>query len=116
MVWYKAAHPNKYGATKHEYNGRWYHSKMEAAYAMDLDLRLKAHDIASWIPQVKISLDVNGKHVCTYIVDFELTYPDGSIELVEVKGFATETYRLKRKLLEATYLVEHPGVRYLVVT
>lgn len=114
-MWYQAKQ-NKYNNRTHEYNGRVYHSIKEAGYAQELDLRQKAGDIKSWEPQFKVSLDVNGKHICNYIVDFKLTYPDDSIELVEVKGYATEVWRLKMKLLEATYLVENPGTRYLVVT
>ena len=115
MTWYQQKQ-NKYGNTKHEYDGRVYHSIKEAAYAQELDLRQKAGDITEWEPQFRIDLVANGKKICTMIPDFKVTYPDGQIEIVEVKGFATETWRLKRKILEATYLVEHPEVRYLVVT
>lgn len=114
-MYYQTRSNSKYHNVSKIYNGRSYHSKFEAAYAQELDLRLKAGDIKEWTPQVKISLDVNGRHICNYYCDFEVTYPDDSVELVEVKGFETEIYRLKRKLLEATYLLDNPGVRYLVV-
>lgn len=114
-MWYQTKHPNKYGATKHEYDGRVYHSKLEAAYAMALDLRIKAGDVQEWVPQFKVSLDVNGKHIANYFVDFKVILTDGSEELHEVKGFATEVYRLKRKLLEATYLVDHPDTKFIEV-
>lgn len=107
---------NKYGARKTEYNGRLYHSKREAVYAMELDLRLHAKELISWEPQVTIRLDVNGHHICNYIVDFKLYYTDGRIELVEVKGAKTAVYNLKAKLLTAVYLAEHPEVTYLVVS
>lgn len=116
MVWYQKSMGNKYGAKKTVYNNLKYDSKMEATYAQDLDLRLYSGELKDIQRQVRISLDVNGYHICNYIVDFVLTYADDSVELVEVKGFATEVYRLKRKLLEATYLKDNPGVRYLVVT
>jgi len=106
---------NKYGSTSHEYNGRIYHSKKEAAYAQELDLRIKAGEVREWTPQFKISLAANGRHICTYIPDFLVTFADGSQELHEVKGFATETYRLKRKILEATYLVEHPEIKFVEI-
>lgn len=94
---------NKYHAQSSTYDGVLYHSKKEAAYAAELDLRKKAGDILGWERQVKISLDVNGYHICNYYVDFQVTYPDDHIELVEVKGFETEVWRLKWKLFEAIY-------------
>lgn len=90
-----------------QYNGAIYHSRMEARYAQQLDTLKTARDpreqVASWARQIKVSLDVNGQHICNWFVDFEVTYADGRVELHEVKGFATETYRLKRKLFEALY-------------
>ncbi len=97
------------------YEGRTYASIKEAAFAQELDLRLRAHDISEWTPQFKIDLKANGKHICTMIPDFRVVYPDGQVELVEVKGYPTEVWRLKVKILEATYLQDHPEVRYLVV-
>jgi len=93
---------NKYGNVSKEYNGRYYHSKKEAAYAQDLDLLKRAGEVIEWKPQVRISLDVNGYHICNYIVDFEVETKTGT-EYHEVKGFETEIWRLKRKLFEAIH-------------
>lgn len=112
---YRIQRQSKYKNKSAEYGGRKYDSIKEAAYAQELDLRKHANLISDWEPQVRISLDANNKHICNYIVDFRVTYPDGQIELVEVKGFATEVWRLKVKIMEATYLMEHPEVEYLVV-
>lgn len=73
---------------------------------------LKAGLITSWDRQVKIDLRVNGKHICNYYVDFQLNFADGHIELHEVKGYRTALYTLKRKLLEAAYLPDHPEVSF----
>lgn len=94
---------NKYHAESSTHNGIPYHSKKEAAYASELDLRKKACDIKEWDRQIKISLDVNGFHICNYYVDFKILHNDGSLEYVEVKGFETDTWRLKWKLFEALY-------------
>ncbi len=94
---------NKYGAKKKEYGGRLYHSKFEAGGARDYDILLKGRKIADWKPQFKISLDVNGYHICNYILDFWVKHLDGTEELVEYKGFATEIWRMKWKLLEALF-------------
>lgn len=34
---------------------------------------------------------------------------------VEVKGFETALWRLKKKLLEAVYIHDHPDEKYLIV-
>lgn len=94
---------SKYAAVNSEHNGIQYHSKKEASYAAELDLRLKANDIKSWERQVKISLDVNGFHICNYYIDFVITHLDDSLEYVEVKGFETDVWRMKWKLFEALY-------------
>jgi hypothetical protein len=106
---------NKYGSTKHEYNGRVYHSIKEANYAAELDLLVRSGEVQDWTPQERIDLKANGRHICTYIPDFLVTLADGSQELHEVKGFATETYRLKRKILEATYLIDHPEITFVEI-
>lgn len=112
---YRVRQGNKYGSTSHEYDGRVYHSKAEANYAQELDLLLKAGEVLEWTPQFKIDLKANGKQICTYIPDFFVVMADGSKELHEIKGFATEVYRLKRKIMEATYLVEHPEVTFVEI-
>lgn len=114
-MWYQRNAKNKYRSVSTIYEGRQYHSKAEAAYAAELDLRKKAKQILSWEPQVKVSLDVNGYHISNYYVDFLVNYSDGTIEYVEVKGFETEVYRLKKKLFEATFIHEHPGTKYSVI-
>lgn len=102
---------NKYNSTSHEYNGRVYHSKAEAGWAQNYDLMLKSGELTEVIPQYKIPLDVNGKHICNYIIDFKLTHADGEEEYAEIKGFDTDTWRLKFKLLEAL----HPDWKLTIV-
>lgn len=38
-----------------------------------------------------------------YIADFKLTYPDGSVQIVDTKGQATADFKIKRKMFEAVY-------------
>jgi hypothetical protein len=93
----------KYNNKRSEYNGGFYHSKFESKVAQDLDLKKHAGEIKSWERQVKISLDVNGYHICNYYMDFVITHNDGNLEYLEVKGFFTEVFKLKWKLFEALY-------------
>jgi hypothetical protein len=50
---------SKYKAVKQSYNGYSYDSKLEANYAAQLDLLIKAKEVDRWDRQYKISIDVN---------------------------------------------------------
>lgn len=94
---------NKYKAKKQTYDGYSYHSKKEANYAVELDWRKKVKDIKDWRRQEKIRLDIDGKHICNYYIDFVIEHNDGTEEYVEVKGFPTALWKLKWKMFEAIY-------------
>jgi hypothetical protein len=113
MVW-RQRYGSKYGAKSTIYNGVQYHSKKEAAVAARLDLEQKAGAIKGWDRQFPVELRVNNFPICKYYVDFRVFHNDETIELLEVKGFETEVFRLKRKLLEAAWLHENPKYRYTV--
>lgn len=100
MMWYQRK-GNKYNNVSSTVNGIQYHSKKEAAFAAELELRRKAGDIKDWERQYKISLDVNGFHIANYYIDFVIHHNDGLQEFTEIKGFETEVWRLKWKLAEA---------------
>lgn len=100
---FRVKYGSKYGNISAEHNGIQYHSKKEAAFAAQLDLRVKAGDIKSWERQVCIALDVNGFHICNYYIDFVVTHNDGVKEYIEVKGFETDVWKMKWKLFEALY-------------
>lgn len=112
-MWYQKR-GSKYGAKSTEYEGNVYHSKKEAGYAKELDLRVRAKDIKGWRRQVKIPLDVNGYHICNYYIDFIIEHNDGTLEYTEVKGFETDTWRMKWKLFEALY-GDREGIKLTVV-
>lgn len=105
----------KYNAKSQDYGGVKYHSRKEAAYAQELDWKLKGGLIKSWRRQVKIDLRVNDHHITNYYVDFEATLPDDRIELIEVKGFETKEWLIKWRLLEAIYSKERPDVVLTIV-
>lgn len=106
---------NKWSTAKQQtYNGQRYDSGFEGQYALELDIRQKAGEIVKWERQVKIPLIVNGYSIANYYIDFIVYYPDGLKEFVECKGIASEVWRLKWKIFEATYS-EIPGVKLTVV-
>jgi len=114
LIYYQQRY-NKYRNVSKEYNGHFYDSKFEASYAKDLDLRVKAKDIKSWERQIKIELEIYGKHICNYFVDFKILHNDGTIEYVEVKGLELPLWRFKWKLFEAIWNEEQPEIKLTVV-
>lgn len=110
---------SKYNARRTVYNGVTYDSRREAEVAAELDMLRRASDPKRCVidvqRQVRIPLVVNGQKICTHVLDFLVTYADGRKELVEVKGYETAVWKLKRKLLEATWLREHEDVIYKIV-
>lgn len=104
--------PSKYGSRSCRcMSGHLHHSRGEAGYCTKLELLRRAGEIRSYKPQVRYSLDVNGKHITNHYVDFEVVLKDGRKRVEEYKGFGTDTWRLKKLLFEALY----PNIEYLVV-
>lgn len=106
---------SKYANSPKDFQGITYHSKLEAKYARDLTYRQRAGEIKAWQRQYKISLDVEGKHVCNYFIDFRVEHNDDRLEFVEVKGFETPEWRLKWKLFEALLPTLYPGATATIV-
>jgi hypothetical protein len=94
---------SKYGSKITEYGGRKFHSAAEAKQAAELDLLLKCKQIISWDAQVPMPIRINGTYICTLILDFGVHETRGNFYYIETKGFETAIYRLKMKLLRATY-------------
>lgn len=104
MTWYALARRRgKYNARAAKYNGQRYHSKREAEYAAELDLRVRAGELKSWRRQVKMPIVVNGSRICSYTIDFVETPPSGDEIYTEIKGFETPEWKLKWKLFEVVY-------------
>lgn len=103
----------KYRNNPCEYNGKKYHSTKEAEYAEKLDNLRHASDPAERVlsveEQVRFKLDVNGVHVCDYILDFKVNYLD-RVEYVDVKGYrkgaAYRIFTVKKALMKACYGIE----------
>ena len=92
---------SKYNAKKTEYNGVMYDSKKEAHRAWELDMLLKAGEIQDLIRQPRFKLKY-----CTYIADFAYTTKAREYIVEDVKGFKTDIYKLKKKMLKAEYGIE----------
>ncbi len=108
---------SKYRSKKTEYNGMIYASRFEARVAQQLDLRLNAGEFTKVEAQFRIPLYAylaNGEKTSlfAYICDFRCEKPDGSYLLVEAKGYKTDVYSIKKKILERIWLPDHPGYTF----
>ena len=103
---------NKYGAQKTSYNGIVFHSKKEAQFAQELDLRKKAGDIKDWKRQIPFKLIVCDKLVTTYRIDFGILTNKYEWEYIEIKGMATPYWKLKYKLFQILYPMLTVRVEY----
>lgn len=86
-------------------------SKREKRFALDLEALMHARDphqrVVSVERQVRFNLipsqrGADGKvaeRQCDYRADFRVTYADGRVEVIDVKGFKTPEYIIKRKLM-----------------
>lgn len=87
---------SKYGNTWTVVDGIKFQSKLEARRWQQLQLLVKAGEVAKVERQVRFPL-VAG---ITYVADFRVTYPDGRVVIEDVKGVETEAFVIKRKLFE----------------
>lgn len=92
----------KYNASITTRNGRKFDSKLEAKYFDYLTLRQKANDIKFFLSQVPIHLPGNVKYVC----DFLVFHNDGTYSFIDVKGFKTSMFILKKKQVESLYPIK----------
>ena len=107
MAWKQ--HNNKYGNKKVEVFGIRFDSTKEGRRYQELLLLQKAGVISNLKVQPKFELIprivANGKVVeraCNYIADFSYT-ENGETVVEDVKGFKTDVYKMKRKLLRWRY-------------
>ncbi len=96
---------NKYHNKKCFYKDMTFDSKRERDYYVILEMMLKNNQITDLKTQVKFELQPSfkfkGKTIrsINYIADF--TYiKDGKLIIVDTKGYRTEVYKLKKKMMQ----------------
>jgi len=100
---------SKYKNIKVTLDGFKFDSKKEARRYRDLKLLEKAGEISDLNVHPKFQIEVNGKNICTYSADFEYLHNHSKkriVEDVKVDATKTQTYRLKKKLMEAVYGID----------
>ena len=120
---------NKYSNKKVTIDGHKFDSQAEAKhYYFVLKPALERGEISNLELQPRIRCEINGKKVCDYLADFRYLSKAkignqgqiGCQVIEDVKGFKTDIYRLKKKLVEALYpgsvIVEISGTKYRALT
>lgn len=94
--------PNKFKAVPTVVDGFRFDSKAEARYYGELKLRVADGGVLYFLRQVPFHLPGSVR----YVVDFMEVHSDGSVHYVDVKGFETPAFKIKKKLVESLYPVE----------
>lgn len=90
---------HKFNAKKVEHDGIRFDSKKEGDYYLQLKLRVKAGEVLFFLRQTPFHLPGG----VTYRVDFQEFHADGTVRFVEIKGYETSEWLMKKKLVEALY-------------
>jgi hypothetical protein len=90
---------HKYAAVAVEVDGIRFDSKKEAAYYRTLKLRQAAGEVVTFLRQTPFHLPGGVRYVC----DFQVFLADGSVEFVDTKGMLTESFKAKKRMVEALY-------------
>lgn len=93
---------HKFKAKPQEVDGWYVPSKKEAHRYIQLKQLVKSESVLFFIPQVAFRLPGKTKYIC----DFVVFWADGFVTFEDVKGFKTETYILKKKIVESLYPIE----------
>ena len=90
---------NKHHAVKTVVDGITFDSKKEAKFYCDLKFRRQLGEVKYFHRQVRFDLPGN----TSYRVDFQIFYPDGHVQYIDVKGRRLKEYIKNKKQVEALY-------------
>ena len=93
---------NKYGVaprSERTVEGRVFASKAEATAYQELLMIMAAGALIEIELQPRFPFPMG----FSYVADFRVTWADGRIEVIDVKGMETPVFKLKRKCLEHFY-------------
>lgn len=93
---------HKYRAKQVSDNGLKFHSKAEHKFYRDLLLLKKSGEVIFFLMQVPMHLTAGIK----YYVDFVVFESNGEVRFIDVKGFETKEFKMKKKMVEALYPIE----------
>lgn len=94
---------SKYGNKKTTIGGKIFDSKKEALRYVQLKEMENKGEIKDLQLQVKYCFVYNGVKIASYVADFAYLKKDGQSVVEDVKGFKTNIYRLKKKMMRAFF-------------
>ena len=103
MIAVRMPRRSKYGAQAVVIDGIRFASKKEGKRYAELKLLAKAGEIKRLEVQPRFTFKIGGQLMFTYIGDFKYLTRRGIPMVEDVKGVRTPVYRLKRKIIQATY-------------
>jgi hypothetical protein len=93
---------HKFKAKPQKVDGIHFASKKEAAYYHYLNKIVENGEVLFFLRQVPLHLPGGVKYVCDFVVFWE----NGEVTFEDVKGFRTEVYKIKKKMIESRYPIE----------
>lgn len=93
---------HKYNAIKTDVDGIKFDSKKEATHYQNLKMMKDQGIVLFFLRQVPFHLPGNVKYVC----DFQVFWSNGDVSFEDVKGYRTQLYNTKKKLVESLYPIK----------
>lgn len=90
---------HKFNAVRTELDGIKFASKKEARAYQTLKLKKVAGEVSFFLRQVPLHLPGGVR----YVVDFLTFDADGTVHFIDAKGMKTESYKAKKRIVEALY-------------
>ena len=96
---------SKYNAKKVEYKGIVFDSKVECEYYQYLEKKMNGvtYNRIEIQPRYELIPKLGNQRKTEYIADFALYLDNDLVEVIDVKGMATTTAKLKAKLFRYKY-------------
>lgn len=93
---------HKFRAKATETDGIKFSSQKEAKRYSNLKTLQTVGEVVFFLRQVPFYLPGGVKYIC----DFLIFWTNGTVTIEDVKGFKTESYKAKKKMVEALYPIE----------
>jgi hypothetical protein len=90
---------HKFRAVATEHDGIRFASKREAKAYADLMLEKRAGTVLFFLRQCPLHLPGGTR----LVIDFIVFYADGSVRFLDAKGMETDSFRIKKREIEAVY-------------
>jgi len=87
--------------TSNKYNGYYYHNRLEANIAEELDFRKQEKMILDWEFEPSVELRAYDEFICNFKPDFLVINTDGTISYIEAKGAMSQLFNFKWRLFQA---------------